>query len=164
MNKELKRFEQWWDAEDDIPNNGPYTPDTPIQFAWAGWQAALTEQPASTLEELYALSKEVSAEEAMKQAAKSLEVEMITDEIMILPGDGVKPWQRKSRGKSVETLQQDIEKEATRNIKRLGAVLDFDSETLQVASKVRLEEAIKAMARIRDLNRALKEKTNVSNQ
>ena len=89
---------------------------------------------------------------------------MITDEIMILPGDGVKPWQRKSRGKSVETLQQDIEKEATRNIKRLGAVLDFDSETLQVASKVRLEEAIKAMARIRDLNRALKEKTNVSNQ
>ena len=46
MTKELKRFEQWWDAEDDIPNNGPYTPDTPIQFAWAGWQAALTEQPA----------------------------------------------------------------------------------------------------------------------
>ena len=30
MSKELKRFEQWWDAEDDIPNNGPYTPDTPI--------------------------------------------------------------------------------------------------------------------------------------
>ena len=46
MSKELKRFEQWWDAEDDIPNNGPYTPDTPIQFAWAGWQAALAEQPA----------------------------------------------------------------------------------------------------------------------
>ena len=46
MTKELKRFEQWWDAEDDIPNNGPYTPDTPIQFAWAGWQAALAEQPA----------------------------------------------------------------------------------------------------------------------
>ena len=45
MTKELKRFEQWWDAEDDIPNNGPYTPDTPIQFAWAGWQAALAEQP-----------------------------------------------------------------------------------------------------------------------
>ena len=45
---ELKRFEQWWDAGDDIPNDGPYTPDTPIQFAWAGWQAALeqTEQPA----------------------------------------------------------------------------------------------------------------------
>ena len=40
MTEELKRFEQWWDAEDDIPNNGPYTPDTPIQFAWAGWQAA----------------------------------------------------------------------------------------------------------------------------
>lgn len=45
MNKELKRFEKWWDAEDDIPNDGPYTPDTPIQFAWAGWQAALA-QPA----------------------------------------------------------------------------------------------------------------------
>ena len=43
MTKELKRFEQWWDAEDDIPNNGPYTPDTPIQFAWAGWQAALAQ-------------------------------------------------------------------------------------------------------------------------
>ena len=40
---ELKRFEQWWDAGDDIPNDGPYTPDTPIQFAWAGWQAALAQ-------------------------------------------------------------------------------------------------------------------------
>jgi hypothetical protein len=40
---ELKRFEQWWDADDDIPNDGPYTPDTPIQFAWAGWQAALAQ-------------------------------------------------------------------------------------------------------------------------
>jgi len=43
MIKELKRFEKWWDAGDDIPNNGPYTPDTPIQFAWAGWQAALAQ-------------------------------------------------------------------------------------------------------------------------
>ena len=41
---ELKRFEQWWDAGDDIPNDGPYTPDTPIQFAWAGWQAALAQR------------------------------------------------------------------------------------------------------------------------
>jgi hypothetical protein len=40
---EQKRFEQWWDAGDDIPNDGPYTPDTPIQFAWAGWQAALAQ-------------------------------------------------------------------------------------------------------------------------
>jgi hypothetical protein len=40
---ELRRFEKWWDAEDDIPNDGPYTPDTPIQFAWAGWQAALAQ-------------------------------------------------------------------------------------------------------------------------
>lgn len=45
MTEELKRFEKWWDAGDDIPNDGPYTPDTPIQFAWAGWQAALA-QPA----------------------------------------------------------------------------------------------------------------------
>jgi hypothetical protein len=43
MTKERRRFEQWWDAEDDIPNDGPYTPDTPIQFAWAGWQAALAQ-------------------------------------------------------------------------------------------------------------------------
>jgi hypothetical protein len=51
MTKELKRFEQWWDAGDDIPNDGPYTPDTPIQFAWAGWQAALAqpEQEPATL-------------------------------------------------------------------------------------------------------------------
>jgi hypothetical protein len=49
MTKELKRFEKWWDAEDDIPNDGPYTPDTPIQFAWAGWQAALA-QPAHCLD------------------------------------------------------------------------------------------------------------------
>jgi hypothetical protein len=41
MSKEQKRFEEWWDAKDDIPNNGPWTHDTPIQFAWAGWQAAL---------------------------------------------------------------------------------------------------------------------------
>jgi len=41
MSTEQKRFEEWWDAEDDIPNNGPWTHDTPIQFAWAGWQAAL---------------------------------------------------------------------------------------------------------------------------
>ena len=40
---EQKRFEQWWDAGDDIPNDAPYTPDTPIQFAWAGWQAALAQ-------------------------------------------------------------------------------------------------------------------------
>lgn len=40
---ELRRFEKWWDAKDDIPNDGPYTPDTPIQFAWAGWQAALAQ-------------------------------------------------------------------------------------------------------------------------
>tara|TARA_R110002126_G_scaffold130997_1_gene274648 strand:- start:287 stop:538 length:252 start_codon:yes stop_codon:yes gene_type:complete len=40
MSTEQKRFEEWWDAEDDIPNNGPWTHDTPIQFAWAGWQAA----------------------------------------------------------------------------------------------------------------------------
>jgi hypothetical protein len=41
--RENKRFEQWWDAGDDIPNDAPYTPDTPIQFAWAGWQAALAQ-------------------------------------------------------------------------------------------------------------------------
>jgi hypothetical protein len=41
--REQKRFEQWWDAGDDIPNDAPYTPDTPIQFAWAGWQAALAQ-------------------------------------------------------------------------------------------------------------------------
>jgi hypothetical protein len=40
---EQKRFEQWWDAGDDISNDAPYTPDTPIQFAWAGWQAALAQ-------------------------------------------------------------------------------------------------------------------------
>jgi hypothetical protein len=40
---EQKSFEQWWDAGDDIPNDAPYTPDTPIQFAWAGWQAALAQ-------------------------------------------------------------------------------------------------------------------------
>jgi len=49
MTEELKRFEKWWDAGDDIPNDGPYTPDTPIQFAWAGWQAALA-QPAPVQE------------------------------------------------------------------------------------------------------------------
>ena len=43
MSTEQKRFEEWWDAKDDIPNNGPWTHDTPIQFAWAGWQAALAQ-------------------------------------------------------------------------------------------------------------------------
>ena len=55
MTKELKRFEQWWDAEDDIPNDGPYTPDTPIQFAWAGWQAALAQPKQDTIQRLSAL-------------------------------------------------------------------------------------------------------------
>jgi hypothetical protein len=40
---EQKSFEQWWDAGNDIPNDGPWTHDTPIQFAWAGWQAALAQ-------------------------------------------------------------------------------------------------------------------------
>ena len=55
MTKERKQFEQWWDAEDDIPNDGPYTPDTPIQFAWAGWQAALAqpEQEPVAWEQFY---------------------------------------------------------------------------------------------------------------
>lgn len=52
---ELKRFEQWWDAGDDIPNDGPYTPDTPIQFASAGWQAALAQRKPLTDDEIEAV-------------------------------------------------------------------------------------------------------------
>jgi hypothetical protein len=32
-------FEKWWNESDDIANDGPWEPDTMIQFAWAGWQA-----------------------------------------------------------------------------------------------------------------------------
>lgn len=34
------KFEQWWDEADDIPNDGPWAHDTPIQFSWAAWQAS----------------------------------------------------------------------------------------------------------------------------
>ena len=112
--------------------------------------------------------RDAKANEALDKMADNarelgLDYEPVGERALTLPGDGVKPWQRRSMSKSVEALQQDIEKEATRNIKRLGVILDFDSETLQTASKVRLEEAIKAMARIRDANRALKEKTDRGN-
>jgi hypothetical protein len=33
-------FNEWWDAEDLLAEN-PYSPETPIYWAWEGWQAAL---------------------------------------------------------------------------------------------------------------------------
>lgn len=44
MDKMRKQFEKWWYEGDDIPNNGPWAHDTPIQFAWAAWQAALSQE------------------------------------------------------------------------------------------------------------------------
>ena len=41
MTDELEHFEKWWGAT--------YTPDTPVGFAWAAWQAALAQEP--TLQE-----------------------------------------------------------------------------------------------------------------
>jgi hypothetical protein len=32
-------FNEWWDAEDLLAEN-PYSPETPIYWAWEGWQAA----------------------------------------------------------------------------------------------------------------------------
>ena len=39
LKRELEEFEAWWNEDDDIPNDGPWNNDTPIQFAWAAWQA-----------------------------------------------------------------------------------------------------------------------------
>lgn len=39
-------FEKWWDSGDDISNSGPWEHDTPIQFAWDGWQAAKADSAA----------------------------------------------------------------------------------------------------------------------
>lgn len=35
------RFEAWWDSEEGVYNAGPWQHDTPIQYAWAAWRAAL---------------------------------------------------------------------------------------------------------------------------
>ena len=32
-------FNEWWDAGDLLAEN-PYSPETPIYWAWEGWQAA----------------------------------------------------------------------------------------------------------------------------
>lgn len=39
LKQEREAFEAWWDEDDDIPNDGPWNPDAPIQFAWSAWQA-----------------------------------------------------------------------------------------------------------------------------
>ena len=33
-------FQRWWNADDMLPEN-PYPKDTPIWWAWEGWQAAI---------------------------------------------------------------------------------------------------------------------------
>ena len=43
MDKIRAEFEQWWDSANDITNSGPWAHDTPIQFAWDAWQAALSQ-------------------------------------------------------------------------------------------------------------------------
>ena len=32
-------FNRWWDA-DELTQTNPYTEDTPVWWAWEGWQAA----------------------------------------------------------------------------------------------------------------------------
>ena len=46
MDKIRAEFEKWWDSADDITNSGPWAHDTPIQFAWDAWQAALSQREA----------------------------------------------------------------------------------------------------------------------
>jgi hypothetical protein len=48
-------FNEWWDAGDLLAEN-PYSPETPIYWAWEGWQAArkrewvgLTDEEVGTL-------------------------------------------------------------------------------------------------------------------
>lgn len=45
----LARFTQWWDESDDISNDGPWEPDSMIQFAWAGYNAAIQQYKDSLL-------------------------------------------------------------------------------------------------------------------
>lgn len=41
LQAERKAFEAWWDKDEGIDNAGPWTPDSPIQFGWAAWRAAI---------------------------------------------------------------------------------------------------------------------------
>ncbi|MFM7011956.1 MAG: hypothetical protein ACKO0Z_21945 [Betaproteobacteria bacterium] len=38
---EREAFEAWWDKDEGIDNAGPWAPDSPIQFAWSAWRAAV---------------------------------------------------------------------------------------------------------------------------
>lgn len=88
MTEELKRFEQWWDAEDDIPNDGPYTPDTPIQFAWAGWQAALAQPEQPKVRTGNCLRIGVCASEGHKIAPQRTWVGLTDEEVInVMPDD-----------------------------------------------------------------------------
>ena len=44
-------FNQWWDEGDDIANDGPWEKDTMIQFAFAGYTAAIASYKAELLKE-----------------------------------------------------------------------------------------------------------------
>lgn len=37
-------FNRWWNA-DELTQTNPYNDDTPVFWAWEGWQAARSEQP-----------------------------------------------------------------------------------------------------------------------
>ena len=45
-------FNQWWDESDDIANDGPWEKDTMIQFAFAGYTAAIASYKAELLKEV----------------------------------------------------------------------------------------------------------------
>ena len=50
--KEIALFNQWWDEGDDIANDGPWEKDTMIQFAFAGYTAAIESYKAELLKEV----------------------------------------------------------------------------------------------------------------
>lgn len=48
----LAQFNKWWNEDDDIPNDAPWQQDSMIQFAWAGYNAAIQHYKDSVLNEV----------------------------------------------------------------------------------------------------------------
>jgi hypothetical protein len=74
---------------------------------------------------------------------------------LTLSAKTIRPWEKHKPSKA--KCHKEIEIQSNTNIKRIGLILDFDSEGLAPASKIRLEELLHSMVMIRHRNRQLQE-------
>jgi len=87
-----EEFNKWWDSDavtrdasygrwdaDNIPKNNPYSVDTPVYWAWEGWQAALKvkrEWQGLTDGEIDALHKKDRAWPLYSNIARDIEAKL----------------------------------------------------------------------------------------